>query len=143
MKRAVIATAAICAYAWWAAGVSPFSALSYALVGIPSLTLIALYSWMGGLSPHRSEVTEYYQGRADGASLSTVAPWLVILVAVAILESVGLALGGRATDAPTLSTTVDHLLAARWERFLLLVWWLLAGAIPLTRLRRIRAREGT
>lgn len=125
-------------YAWWAAGVSPFSELSYALVGIPSVIVVFAYSSMGGLSPNRPAIDEYYQDRADGASPSTVAPWLILLLAVTILESVGLALGGRASSVPTLSTTIDYLLVTRWERCLLYVIWLLVGGIPLLRLWQLR-----
>ena len=43
------------------------------------------------------------------------------------LEAVGLALGGRSADVPTLSTVVDHALGWHLTRLLLFVGWLLIG----------------
>jgi hypothetical protein len=51
----------------------------------------------------------------------------LFIVALA-LEIVGLALGGRSTAVPTLSTAVDHVLVAHWGRWLLFLWWLWIGA---------------
>lgn len=135
MKRA-IAAAVLTAYAWMSAGVAPFSTLSYVLVAIPSGAMVLSYIAIGGLSPGRLDVSAYYQRRADGASPSTIAPWIAVLAAVVILETIGLLLGGRSPTVPTLSTSVDHLLEARWERCLMCLAWLLIGGIPLLRLRQ-------
>jgi hypothetical protein len=135
------AAAVVVGYAWIEAGIQPFSFLSYVLVGIPSLAMLGTYCALGGLSPRRSDIGNYYRRKAVGASLHSVAPWLIVLAAGAILESVGLALGGRSSNVPTLSTTVDHLLVVRWGRWILCVTWLLAGAAPLLRLWRFLGRR--
>jgi hypothetical protein len=121
-------------YAWLEAGAQPFSVPSYVLMGIPSIVILASFCALGGLSPRRMDISNYYRRKAQGASIRSVAPWLIVLAAVVALESVGLLLGGRSSVVPTLSTTVDHLLVARWERWLLCVVWLLSGATPLFRL---------
>jgi hypothetical protein len=142
MKSAVVAVAVLSGYAWVAAGTAPYSTISYVLVAIPCVAVTVAYSAMGGLSLDHSDVRAYYQHRAAGASLSTVAPWIAVLTAAVLLEAAGLLLGGRSTSVPTLSTTVDHLLAFRWERCLLCLAWLLVGAIPLIRLRQFfQARD--
>jgi hypothetical protein len=135
MKRATVAAAVLVGYAWVSAGVAPFSTISYLLAAIPCVATVAAYVAMGGLSPDRLDVRAYYQRRAGGASHSTIAPWITVLTAVVILEAVGLLLGGRSPSVPTLSTTVDHLLATRLERCVMCSSWLLAGGIPLIRLR--------
>jgi hypothetical protein len=136
MRRGIVVVAILFGYAWVVAGAVPFSSISYFLVAIPSVVIAVAYGAMGGFSPHRSDISAYYQRRAAGATLSTIAPWITVLSAAALLEFVGLLLGGHSTSVPTLSTTVDHLLAARWERCLLCLAWLLVGAIPLIRLRK-------
>jgi hypothetical protein len=128
-------------YAWWASGVTPFTMTAYVLVAIPSLLGIATYLFMGGLSPWRKDVTRYYRERAEGITLKSVAPWLVVLALAIILEAVGLALGGRSSDVPTLSTTVDHLLVWHWGRWLFYIVWLFFGALPIVRLWKFRRRE--
>jgi hypothetical protein len=134
MKRTILVVGILTGYSWATAGVAPFTAFSYCLVAFPCVAFVAAYTRMGGLSTDDVKVREYFQRRAGGATLSTVAPWMALLSAAAALEIVGLMLGGRSTSVPTLSTTVDHLLAERWERCLFCLAWLLAGAFPLHRL---------
>ena len=133
---------AVAGYAWMDAGVRPFSLLSYVLVAIPTVVILGSYCALGGSSARRVDVSSFYRRNARGASLRSVAPWLVVLAAVVALESVGLALGGRSPSVPTLSTTVDRLLVARWERWLLCVVWMLAGMTPVLRLRRFIGGKG-
>jgi hypothetical protein len=128
-------------YAWWASGVRPFTTLAYVLIALPSLLVVVAYLSLGALSPGRSDVTRYYRERADGITLKNVAPWLVVVALVVALEVVGLALGGRSRDVPTLSTTVDHLLIWHWGRWLLYVAWLSLGVMPIVRLWQFRRRE--
>jgi hypothetical protein len=137
MKRAIIAVGIMTGYAWVTTGAAPFSAFSYLLVATPCVAFVVVYTRMGGLSVDHVEVSEYFQRRARDATLSTVAPWIALLTAAVALEAMGLLLGGRSTSVPTLSTTVDHLLAVRWERFLLCLAWLFAGGFPLLRLWRL------
>jgi phosphate/sulfate permease len=134
MKRVIITLGLLTAYAWVTAGVAPFSSLSYFLIATPCVAFVTAYVRMGGLSNNHVEVSEHFQRKAGGADLLTVAPWVALLTAAVILEVVGLLLGGRSTSVPTLSTSVDHLLADRWERCLLCLAWLLAGILPLRRL---------
>ena len=137
-----MAVAVLIGYAWWTACVAPFSTISYVLVALPSVAIVLAYIAIGGLSPNHPEIRTYYQRNTGDASLSTVAPWIAILSAAIVLEVVGLLLGGHSISVPTLSTTVDHLLAQRWERCLLCSAWLLTGVIPLIGLRQlVHARD--
>src|SRR5271170_6413517 len=124
MKRAIVAMLIMTAYAWVIAGATPFGTLSYWLVATPCAAFVVVYAWMGGLSPARVEVNEYFQRTARDTTLSNIAPWIALLGAAVALEAVGLLLCGQSASVPTLSTTVDHLLAVRWERWLLCVAWL-------------------
>jgi hypothetical protein len=142
MTRAALAGALLTGYAWMTAGVAPFSAVSYVLVAIPVGAIVFSFAAWGGLTPHRQETRAYYQRKSAGESSSTVAPWIALLIAAVVLEVIGLLLGGRSTSVPTLSTTVDHLLAYRWERCLMCVAWLLTGIAPLIGMRHLhRARD--
>ncbi len=136
MKRVALAVAVGAAYAWWVAGVAPFSALSYTLVAVPSLIALVVYAHDGGFTPRRGDLAAHYRRRADGATLESVAPWLSVLAVAAALEVWGLALGGRSVAVPTLSTIVDHLLATHFERAVLFMLWLAVGALPLAELAR-------
>src|ERR1017187_9353349 len=95
---------------------------------------IGLYVVLGAYSPRRADIAVYYRSRARNASISSVTPWLVLLLGAVVLETVGLALGGRSKDVPTLSTAVDHLLVTHEGRALLFMAWLLVGVAPLRRL---------
>jgi hypothetical protein len=129
------------AYAWFAAGAAPFHAWSYVAVGLPVILVVAGYARWGGLASDQ-RAREFYRRRSGGASWSSTWPWLSIVVAAVVLECIGLALGGRSPSVPTLSTTVDHLLACRWERWVLFVAWLLVGGVPVVRLRRQHLGRG-
>jgi hypothetical protein len=135
MKRATVGAVVLVGYAWVIAGVAPFSTNSYLLVGIPCVAVVLAYAATGRTSPHRSDVRAYYQRRADGVSYSTSAAWIAVLTLAVVLESVGLLLGGHSMSVPTLSTTVDHLLATRLDRCAMCSAWLFAGVTPLIRLR--------
>ncbi|MHB8245983.1 MAG: hypothetical protein ACYDGN_11660 [Acidimicrobiales bacterium] len=118
-------------YAWWATGIAPFTALSYIVIALPCLALVVTYGAAGGLTSRRPEIAEYYRRhRASGSP----APWFAILAVAIVLESTGLMLGGRSPTFPTLSTTVDYLLATHWERFLLCAAWLSVGWYPVAHL---------
>ncbi len=134
MKGVVIAGLVTIAYAWWLTAVAPFSWLSYTLIALPSLMAIGLYVVWGAYSPRRADIASYYRSRSQNASLSSVTPWLIVLLGAGVLETVGLALGGRSKAVPTLSTAVDHLLVTHEGRALLFVAWLLVGVAPLWRL---------
>lgn len=137
MKGAALTTVLLGSYAWITAGVAPFRALCYVLVAVPSVTFVSAFVVLGGFSPGNSNVNAYCQHRGASGTTTTVAPWLALLLAALILETLGLLLGGHSTGVPTLSTTVDHLLARQWERSLFCMAWLLAGAVPLRRLWRL------
>jgi hypothetical protein len=136
VKRVTVVVVLVIAYAWWDTGVAPFTSLSYSLIAVPSIVAVALYASRGAFARHRTDITNYYRSRTRHVSLSSIAPWLVVLLGAATLEVVGLALGGQSTSVPTLSTTVDHLLERHWERCVLYTAWLLMGAGPLWRLWR-------
>jgi len=133
MKRALVAVVFMAGYAWVVAGEAPFKTLSYLFVATPCVVFVVAYVRMGGLSVDHGEVNEYFLRKARGATLSSLAPWIVLLTVAVALETVGLLLGGRSASVPTLSTTVDHLLAVRWERYLLCLAWLFAGGFALLR----------
>lgn len=134
MQRLLAFGLVAAAYAWWASGIMPFTTTAYVLIAIPSVVMVAVYGALGALSPKRAEISRYYLARSSGATWTSTAPWLVLLVAAVALETVGLALGGRSPDVATLSTAVDHLLVNHWGRGLLYLAWLAAGAGPILRL---------
>ena len=140
MKRVAVLMLGTIAYAWWASGVAPFTALAYVAVAVPAVFVVVTYASMGALSPRRLDVTRYYRARAGNAALKSTIPWFTVLTLAVSLEAAGLALGGRSHTVPTLSTTFDHLLTYHWSRWLVYVLWLGAGAWPLARLAR-RSRE--
>lgn len=137
MKRTVVVVVALTVYAWAATNARPFSTISYLLVALPSVAFTVAYVAMGGLSPRHPEGSDYYEQRVAETSLTSISPWIAVLLAVVILEAIGLALGGRSADVPTLSTAIDHLLAQHWARWLIYMAWLLAGVMPLHRLRAL------
>ena len=124
-------------YAWVTAGVRPFSWDSYVLVALPSVSLVLAYVCLGGLSRRRPDIGAMYRRRAGDATLSSVAPWLVLVFAALLLEVTALILGGRSATVPTLSTAVDHLLDTRWERGVFCLAWFIVGAAPVFRLRHV------
>jgi hypothetical protein len=136
MTRAAVAAAILAGFAWVTTGVVPFSTTSYVLVAIPSVAIILTYVGLGGLSPRRDVVSVHYRRQSHDASLSSVSPWIAVLLVAVVLEVIGLSLGGRSTSVPTLSTTVDHLLRFHWSRFLICFAWLTVGVTPLVGLHR-------
>jgi hypothetical protein len=116
------ALAAVAAYAWWAAGLPPFTAASYTAVALP----VAALALAACLLP-----TPARTPRAGGRPWYGPLPWAVLLVAVLSLEAAGLALGGRSSTVPTLSTVVDHALAWHGVRFVLFLAWLALGWAPV------------
>lgn len=151
MKRVVLGAVVAVAYAWWAAGVAPFSTLAYLSIALPATAGLVLLVTAGRVAvrPHERAQREgrprewaQREGRpATTVSLASCAPWVIVLVLAVALEAWGLALGGRSAAVPTLSTTVDHLLATRVERTVLYVAWLALGAAPLARHRRRRSEH--
>ena len=125
-------------YAWFATGARSFSPSAYVFLAVPSAAALLLYGALGGFSPSHTEIAKYYRVRSSTMTWRRVAPWLVVAILAIALESVGLALGGRSSNVPTLSTTVDHLLVDHGGRFALYALWLAFGATPLRRLLRLR-----
>jgi hypothetical protein len=121
-------------YAWFATGVRSFSSSAYVFVAVPSFVVLLLYGMLGGFSLNRADVTNYYRVRSSLSSWRRVAPWIAVAALALVLELIGLALGGRNTNVPTLSTTMDHLVVVHWGRFVLFAIWLAVGANPLRRL---------
>jgi len=114
------AAVAVAGYAYWATDQPPFGALAYLATGLPVLVVGSVMLFAG---PGR------WVARRSSAVWSTwrAWPWLLIAAAMVGLEAVGLALGGRSADVPTLSTVVDHALGWHLTRLLLFVGWLLIG----------------
>jgi hypothetical protein len=112
------------AYAWLATGAHPFTTWAYVAVSIPVVVTLAFCARRGAFT--EPDATNYYRRRSLGA-LRNATLWWALFTAALVLEIVGLALGGRSKNVPTLSTTVDHLLVAHWGRWLLFLWWLWIG----------------
>jgi hypothetical protein len=139
----VIVFALVIVYAWLATGAKAFHALSYVLVSIPIVLVVAMYVREKAFYDERSGVSRYYHRRSLGLSSAHTTPWLIVLAGAIVLEIVGLALGGHSTRVPTLSTEVDHLLATHWLRCLLFLAWLAVGIAPLRRLGELRRTTAT
>jgi len=123
------------AYACWATGLRPFTLSSYVAVGIPVAVVgsIVAIAGRGRAGGPRSPGTE-------AVGLRAVAPWLLVALIAAGLEGLGLALGGRSSVVPTLSTVTDHALARHPLRLVLFCGWLLVGSIPAIRMMRGHSR---
>lgn len=121
----IVGGVTVAAYAWLATSARPFAPWAYAAVSVPVVVTLALYAVRGGFSD--PDATNYYRHRSLGTARGA-APWCGLFIVALALEIVGLALGGRSKDVPTLSTTVDHLLVAHWGRWLLFLWWFWVGA---------------
>ena len=122
---------AVALYASWLSGVRSFSTTAWVGIAVPAGLLLAV-----ALPPIRRR-------RRDDDRRTTVRhslPLLLLFVVAVGVEAAGLALGGRSSTVPTLSTVVDHALAWRATRALLVVLWLGVGFGPaLLRLRRPRS----
>lgn len=141
------------AYAWWATGVPPFGARAYVAVGIPVVLVGALaLGWhrprprlvtASGVDPPTVDTAPRCGtgsiGR--GSDPPSAAPWLLPLAVAVAVEAVALALGGRSSTVPTLSTVVDHALGQHPVRFLLFCAWLGIGAAPEVRAQLRAARR--
>jgi len=125
-------------YAWIATGVTPFTTTAYVLVALPSVALLVVYARLGVFTVRQPKLDRLYQERAGRQTLAQLTPWLAVLAGALTLEVVGLALGGRSTSVPTLSTEMDHLLVTHWGRWALYVAWLAVGAWPARGLLRAR-----
>jgi hypothetical protein len=115
----------IAAYAYWATGLRPFTLSCYVTVGIPvavvgSVVVRAGRGPAGG--PQRRD--------ADAIALRCLPPWLLVALIASGREGLGLALGGRSTAVPTLSTVIDHALAWHAARVVLFCGWLVLGSLP-------------
>jgi hypothetical protein len=124
MRRGVVVPGflVLVGYAWWATGLRPFTGAAYTSVGIPTVALAIVAIADPGVRPPSAN---------RGPALRSGRPWLVLLVVGAVLEAIGLALGGQSLTVPTLSTVVDHALRRHEVRFLLFLVWLGAGGGPL------------
>ena len=135
--------AAAVVYAWWATGTTPFTARSYAAVGIPVaiVAAVSLTPWPTA----RAAAPPPDDGPHQSGALHRSLPWLVIAAVGAGLEGAALALGGRFAAIPTLSTVVDHALGHHVARCALFLAWLVVGSAPAlrSRLRDHRRRDLT
>ncbi len=120
-------------YAWWATGIPPFTVRAYVAVGIPAL-LLALAAVIGPASRRDAMVSPISPAGPNGAPKAS--PWAILLVLAVALECAGLALGGRASTVPTVSTVIDHAMSQHVVRFILFCLWLTAGTVPIVRLIR-------
>ncbi|MGD0883192.1 MAG: hypothetical protein ABSB09_16635 [Acidimicrobiales bacterium] len=108
-------------YAWWATGRHPFTAVAYGAVALP--VVIAVAASAAFPARRRGSAEHVVATRPQRATL----PWILFLVGGLALEGLGLALGGRSTLVPTLSTTVDHAMRWHWSRFVLFEVWVAVG----------------
>jgi hypothetical protein len=132
--------AAVAAYSWWATGLAPFTTSSYVAVFLPVAGLATAACVLP--SPSRSASRSDRPGRPGGSPWYRALPWVALLVVAFALEAAGLALGGRSSAVPTLSTVVDHALAWHAVRFVLFLAWLAFGWAPLVRQAGFE-RQGT
>lgn len=122
---------AAAAYGWWETGQRPFRSSAYLSLGVAVTGVLALYI--------AASAVERGRGRAGGGRRRVrlewpgAAPWLCVVTVAVALEVAGLVVGGRSPRLPTLSTTVDHLLVAHWERWTLFCAWIGVGAWPALR----------
>jgi hypothetical protein len=117
--RLLVVAGGVLAYGYWATAQAPFRTSAYLAVGLPvALVGLAVLIAPEPLARKRNSAL---------VSLRSAWPWLAIAGLMAGLEIVGLALGGRSTTVPTLSTVVDHALAWHLVRLLLFGAWLSIG----------------
>ncbi|MHB2027463.1 MAG: hypothetical protein ACYCPT_01430 [Acidimicrobiales bacterium] len=133
MRRWLTVFVVLAAYAWIATGAAPFSLVAYIYVGVPALSVLLSYLKSPRVRNHSYRVSP----NAGAQSLTQFAPWLSVIGVALVVEAVALVLGGRSAVVPTLSTSVDHLLATHLERWVLYVLWLLAGFSPWWRRRPV------
>jgi hypothetical protein len=118
--------AAVGVYAWWASGLAPFTVWSYVAIAVPVAGLAAAAL----ILPRRTRsTTPGSKRRPRGAAV----PWIFLAAVAVCLECAALALGGRSSTVPTLSTVVDHALTRHGVRFVLFLVWLAVGWAPVLR----------
>jgi hypothetical protein len=114
-------------YAWWATGLSSFTALSYLAVAMPAaLVLVATVTRRSRV--RATDAPSVASPRR--ASRDTIA-WAVLTAGAVGLEAVGLALGGRSRSVPTLSDVTDRLIAPHPVRALAFLGWLALGFLAV------------
>ena len=125
------------AYGWWLSGVTAFTTASYLAVALPVVAVLvaALVPRPAGAGGGPAPVSDPEPPTAHRLTLVGTAPWLVVGVAAVALEVVGLALGGRSTVVPTLSTVVDRATSIRLGRFVVCCAWLGLGTLAAWRSR--------
>ena len=112
---AVVATAAVLAFSWWAAGLRPFTWPALAAVGAAWTVAVA-----AGTAARRPSGA----GRGDGGGALV---WAVLVVALAGCELAAYVQHPR-VDHPTLSSLAGPLLDWRPARALAFAVWALVGA---------------
>lgn len=134
-----IAVAAVAVvYAWWVTGIAPFTTRAYIAVGVSALVL-ALAAVVGPASRRARLDTATSDERAPETGKAF--PWVIFLLLAVVLEAIGLALGGRSSTVPTLSTVIDHAMSKHIWRFLAFCFWLVVAWGPLVRMVRRSAAK--
>ncbi|MFZ1063208.1 MAG: hypothetical protein WAN30_07030 [Acidimicrobiales bacterium] len=123
------------AYGWWITGVTPFTPRSYVLVAVP-IAIILLCHLVTGFRPRQPAGALQPARVARTNTDHRLSAWWILLLLVVLLESLGLALGGRDSDVPTLSTVLDYVLKTHVARSLAFCLWVLLGANPVLSDRR-------
>jgi hypothetical protein len=128
------------AYGWWLAGLRPFSTTAYLAIALPTALLVAALALpRPGRHPTRGVVDE----GSPTPSGRQFLPLAIVLLLGLGLEIAGLALGGRSTLVPTLSTVLDHLLRWQFVRYLLILAWLGVGFLLARRSWRQVSPDGS
>jgi hypothetical protein len=127
------------AYGWWLGGLRPFTTTAYLAIGLPTALVAA------ALVVPRNRDDTARAGSDHGSPTPTgreLLPMATVILLGLGLEIAGLALGGRSSLVPTLSTVLDH--ALRWHlvRFLLILAWLALGVVLALRSRRPASTDG-
>ena len=104
--------AAVGLYAWWAVGLTPFSATTSLAVVLAGVAAVGLGAWRRRPVPLRP------RGRAG--------PWLVVIAALAAVQLSAYVQHPR-EDHPTLSSLTNAVLDSRPARTAALVAWLVAA----------------
>lgn len=115
---------ALAVVGWWVTGLRPFTATAYVAVG-SVIGLVAALDLSLGTGRRRGDDAVFTEHAA--------APWMALLVVAVALEVAGLALGGRSSAVPTLSTVVDHALGTHVVRFATFAAWIAVGVVPAVR----------
>ena len=107
----LMGTAAVVAYAWWAAGLRPFTWPPLLALAVGGAAAIAFGTW----------------ARRPGEERRGVLVWVVIAALLAAWELAAYVQHPRA-DHPTLSSLADQMLDGRPARTLAFLVWLAVGA---------------